>query len=191
MSATPLEIYKAQAGVLVPVVKALEKELGEERAHVLIRDAIGNHFRDFGKTWYEEAKDTQEKHFGNQIISLVDMFAEGDAVDYEIEESTEDHLKYKITRCKYADIYKEIGAPELGFLFVCYQDYAFNNAMRDDTVLERTQTIMEGAPHCAFNWYIARDEMQAEEARKEEEARAREMQAKLDEQKKQSQGIPE
>ena len=173
MTATALEIYKAQAGVLVPVVKALEKEIGEERAHRLMRDAIGSHFRDFGKVAFEGTEETHGKHFGNRIHSLVEMFAEGDALEYEIEENTEDRLKFKVTNCKYAEFYKELGAPELGFLFVCYQDYPFNNAMGNDVVLERPQTIMEGASHCQFNWYVARDEMQAEKAREVEEEKAK------------------
>lgn len=165
MAATPLEIYKAQATVLVPVVKALEKELGEEKARRLVRDAIGDHFRDFGKVAFGETEKTEGKHFGNRINSLFDMFAEGDALDFEVEESTEDSIKVKVTRCKYAQFYKELGAPELGFLFVCYQDYPMNTGMGDDIVLERPQTIMQGATHCQFNWYVARDEMQAEAAR--------------------------
>lgn len=41
MTATAFDIYKAQAEVLVPVVLALERQMGEAEAHRLIGGAGG------------------------------------------------------------------------------------------------------------------------------------------------------
>ena len=174
MTATAFDIYKAQAEVLVPVVRALEKQMGEAEAHRVIRDALGDHFRNFGKEAFGSTKETHGEHFGNRIGALIDMFAADDALDFDVEEQSDDRFRFRVNRCKYAEFYKQLGAPELGFLFACYQDYPFNNGMGDDIVLERPQTIMEGATHCQFNWYVARDEMAAKTAREAEEKRAKE-----------------
>jgi len=43
-----IDQIKIQAQVLVPLVKALRAELGEARAHALIRDALGDLYRRSG-----------------------------------------------------------------------------------------------------------------------------------------------
>ena len=45
MSATVLERTKIQAQVLVPLVKALQAELGEARANALVRKTLGDLYR--------------------------------------------------------------------------------------------------------------------------------------------------
>ena len=172
MAATPLEIYKAQAMVLVPVVKALEKELGAEKAQRLIRDAIGEHFRSFGNVAFAGTQDEHGVHFGKRIHALMDMFSAGEALEWEVQESSDSNLRFRVNRCKYAEFYKELGAPELGFLFVCYQDYPFTKGMDDRAVLDRPQTIMQGADHCQFNWYLQKDKASAQAARRVQEAKA-------------------
>ena len=57
-----------------------------------------------------------------------------------------------MTRCGYADFYKELGLPELGYLFSCNRDFAMAEGFSRDIRLERTQTIMEGASHCDFRF---------------------------------------
>ena len=53
-------------------------------------------------------------------------------------------------------------------MFVCYQDYPFTEGMDEKAVLDRPQTIIQGASHCQFNWHVAKD---AEEAAAEREAK--------------------
>jgi L-2-amino-thiazoline-4-carboxylic acid hydrolase len=37
---------------------------------------------------------------------------------------SQDALKIDVTACRYAEFYKELGEPELGFLLVCTADFA-------------------------------------------------------------------
>ena len=48
-----IEEAKLQARVLVPLVKALQAELGEERANELVRKALGDYLRQRGETWWK------------------------------------------------------------------------------------------------------------------------------------------
>lgn len=150
MSVTALDVYKAQAQVLVPLVRELVKELGEERAHAIVRKGLGDHFRSFGAAYMQSRP---EPTFGAKIHAAMDMFAEGDALDWEIEEERADGMRFKVTGCRYAQLYRELGAPELGFLLVCSQDHPMTEGMGEGARLERTQTIMQGASHCDFHWY--------------------------------------
>jgi hypothetical protein len=46
-----IEQVKIQAQVLVPLVKTLRAELGEERANTIVRNALADLYRTFGETW--------------------------------------------------------------------------------------------------------------------------------------------
>ena len=61
------------------------------------------------------------------------------------------------TRCRYAEFYKELGEPELGFLLVCGADFTTAEGFGPDIKLTRTQTIMQGASHCDFRYKRLRE----------------------------------
>jgi hypothetical protein len=44
--------------------------------------------------------------------------------------------------CRYAEFYKELGEPELGFLLVCSADFLMAEGFDPDITLTRRQTIM-------------------------------------------------
>ena len=43
---------KIQAQVLVPLVKTLQAELGEERANAIVPKALGDLYRKYGEKWW-------------------------------------------------------------------------------------------------------------------------------------------
>ena len=52
MAISVLEQVKIQARILVPLLKALQAELGKERANAVARKALGDHFRSLGEQWW-------------------------------------------------------------------------------------------------------------------------------------------
>ena len=62
-----------------------------------------------------------------------------------------------MTGCRYADFYKELGEPELGFLLVCTAVFSVAEGFGGDIKLTRTQTIMQGASHCDFRYRRQKD----------------------------------
>lgn len=76
-----IEHAKIHAQVLVPLVKALQAELGEERANALVRKALGDVYRRFGEEWWR-AKESA--HLGENMALAFASFAKGDAVDYGV-----------------------------------------------------------------------------------------------------------
>ena len=79
-------------------------------------------------------------------------YARDDALAYDIVEQTADTFAFDVTRCAYAEFYKALGEPELGFLLVCTADFATAEGFGPDVRLTRTQTIMQGASHCDFRY---------------------------------------
>ena len=146
-----IEQVKIQAQVLVPLVRTLQAELGEERANALVRKSLGELYRKFGEAWWR-AQGASE--LGEKIASMFKNFAAGDALDYEVLKQTTDTFELNVTGCRYAKFYQEIGAPELGFLLTCSADFTYVDGFGGDVQLTRTQTIMQGADHCDFRFKL-------------------------------------
>jgi hypothetical protein len=144
-----MEQAKIQAQVLVPLVKALQLELGEERANALVRKALGEVYRRLGEEWWLARA---SKHVGDNMARAFASFATGEALDYAVSEQSQDGYAIDVTRCRYAQFYQELGEPELGFLLVCSLDFAFTEGLGGEVKLERTQTLMQGASHCDFRY---------------------------------------
>jgi L-2-amino-thiazoline-4-carboxylic acid hydrolase len=149
VSATVIERAKIQAQVLVPLVKALQAELGAARANALVRKTLGELYRGYS---VEFAKTKNETDLGKFVASAFRTYARDDALSYDVIEQTPDAFAIDIRRCRYAEFYKELGEPELGFLLVCTADFAVADGFGDDVKLTRTQTIMQGADHCDFRY---------------------------------------
>jgi hypothetical protein len=93
-----------------------------------------------------------EKNVGKIMASAFASYARDDALDYAIIEQSEDAFGFDVTGCRYAEFYKELGEPELGFLLVCSADFDTAEGFGRDIQLTRTQTIMQGASHCDFRY---------------------------------------
>lgn len=150
-----IEQVKIQAQVLVPLVKALQAELGEERANAIVRKALGDLYRKYGEKWWR----TQgARNLGEKVASAFEMFAAGDALEYEVVKKAPDAFEVNVTECRYAKFYNKIGAPELGFLLTCSADFSHAEGFGADVQLTRTQTIMQGASHCDFRYALKQGE---------------------------------
>lgn len=151
-----IEQVKLQAQALVPLVKTLQAELGEERANAIVRKALGDLYRRYGEKWWR----TQgARSLGEKVASAFEMFSAGNALEYEVIAKTPDALDLNVTRCRYAEFYKKIGAPELGFLLTCSGDMDFFHAegFGAGVRLAVTQTIMQGAAYCDFRYRLKQE----------------------------------
>ena len=141
-----IEQVKAQARVLVPLIKTLRSELGEARANAIVRKSLGDHFRQLGRAAAQKM----------DLDKTWKSFAAGDALNYEVLKNSPEAFELDVTECQYAKFYKELGEPELGFLLVCSQDFTFFEGY-EGIELKRTQTLMQGASRCDFRYRIAQE----------------------------------
>jgi hypothetical protein len=149
MDVSIIQQVKIQAKILVPLVKALQAELGEKRANALVRRALGAIYRRYGEKFW---RTKNEKDLGKAMGSEFAAFAQDDALDYTVIEQSRDAFAFDVTACRYAEFYKQLGEPELGFLLVCSGDFAVAEGFGPNIKLARTQTIMQGASHCDFRY---------------------------------------
>jgi hypothetical protein len=145
---------KIQAQILVPLVKTLQAELGEERANALVRRSLGDIYRRYGEEFW---RTKNERNLRKIMASAFATYAREDALDYRVIEQSQDAFEIDVTGCQYAEFYKKLGEPELGFLLVCSADFPTAEGLGPDIKLTRTQTIMQGASHCDFRYKRLRE----------------------------------
>ena len=144
---TLLERRKIQAEVLIPMLQAFQRAMGKEQANEIARQLIIELARKDGARLAQQFGDDLS---GMEKVSGV--WAAGGSLDIEPIGKSTDTLDFNVTRCQYAEFYKELGLPELGDLFHCNRDFAMVDGFSSSLTLSRTQTIMKGASHCNFRF---------------------------------------
>ena len=146
MQASQLDQLKAQAEILLPLMKEFKAELGEDQAYTIARKAMEKFYFDIGK----QIGTLYPGNAVEQIAALTPYYAADDALKYVELNKTPDIYEYKVTGCRFAEHYKQLGETELGYMFVCAGDLAIASGISPDLDLTRSQTIMQGADHCHF-----------------------------------------
>jgi hypothetical protein len=62
--------------------------------------------------------------------------------------------EFNVTRCRYAEFFRQLGEPDLGAVLLCETDFQVAEVGSPEVELVRTQTIMEGASCCDFRIHI-------------------------------------
>ena len=129
------------------MVQAFQRAVGKERANEIAREVIVELARKDGERWAQQYGDDLQ---AMEEVSAV--WAAGGSLEIEKIGKSSQTLDFNVTRCQYAEHYKALGLPELGYLFHCNRDFAMAEGFSDGIGLKRTQTIMEGASHCDFRF---------------------------------------
>ncbi|MFT7576189.1 MAG: hypothetical protein ACI9XZ_002576 [Alphaproteobacteria bacterium] len=73
------------------------------------------------------------------------------ALEIEVKQQSDDVYRFDVKRCRYSEMYREMGLGEIGHLLSCQRDGTFCEGYDPRLILTRTQTIMQGATHCDFS----------------------------------------
>ena len=148
-----LDKTRIQAQVLVPVLRALRAELGKDTADAIVKQAL----RDWSKQLFAAMGENIEAHPRRKWATM--QGALGDVTLSEIEFETRRHddeaLEFDVTRCRFAEFFRELDEPELGALLICATDFDIVAAAGGEVSLAREQTLMQGAPSCTFRYSFA------------------------------------
>ena len=92
---------------------------------------------------------------GNDLAHLkqaVAKWTEGGALELTVLRDDAEAFEFNVTRCRFAEMYARLGLADLGGLLSCARDAAMIDGFNPSIAFQRTQTIMEGAPHCDFRY---------------------------------------
>ena len=88
---------------------------------------------------------------------IYELWTRGGALEIEVLKETPDRLDFDVTRCRYAEMYREMGLGDIGHLLSCQRDGTFCEGYDPRIRMERKQTIMQGADRCTFRYSVAED----------------------------------
>ena len=147
---SPLDEYKFQAAVLLPVLGTLRAELGEERANRLVLGALRDWSR---RRWHRKGArfpgGPREKW-----AALMDETTRrlGSEVEIRVLRDDGEALECDVTRCAYAELFRQLGEIPLGLALCCDDDFYITEVGHPEVEMTRTTTLMEGASRCDFRW---------------------------------------
>jgi predicted ArsR family transcriptional regulator len=137
-----------EARILAPLIEALGQEFGRERVLEIARQTIIRVAQEQGKQLAGNMGGNSLEHLAGSL----EAWKKDDAMQIEVLELSEQRFAFNVTRCRYAEMYRALGIPELGALLSCNRDGALIQGFNPDVKFERTQTILEGAPFCDFRY---------------------------------------
>ena len=148
-----LDKTKIQAQVLVPVLRALRAELGNDKANGIVKQAL----RDWSQQLFAAIGESIEGSPRRKWATMQDALADVSLQEVEVEMRRHDKevLEFDVTRCRFAEFFRALGEPELGALLICETDFDIASASQGEVTLDRSQTIMQGAPSCTFRYKFA------------------------------------
>lgn len=139
---------EVEARLLIPLIDALAARFGRDEVLAVVEAAIIQIARSQGS---ELAGQVGGDGLGEFAASLRFWTQDG-ALEIDVLERGEERLAFDVTRCRYAELYRALGAPELGAIFSCNRDAALIEGFNPEIELTRTQTLMQGAACCDFRY---------------------------------------
>jgi hypothetical protein len=141
-----------EARIVAPLMDAFATEVGQERALEIVRQVIEKIAREQGAQLAQQAGGCTLAHFS----AALEAWKKGDAMTMDILEQNDNRLSFNVTRCGYADMYRQLGIPGLGKTLSCGRDFAQIEGFNSEIQLTRTQTILDSAPYCDFRYELKR-----------------------------------
>jgi predicted ArsR family transcriptional regulator len=141
-----------EARVIAPLLDAMSAEFGAERVRTIARDVIVRLAQEQGAQLADSVGGCSLAHFAGTL----ERWTADDALRIDVLEQSGERFDFNVTRCRYAEMYRELGIPELGAVLSCNRDAALIEGFNGEVEFSRTQTIMGGASHCDFRYTLRR-----------------------------------
>ncbi len=137
---------RIEANLIKALLPAFEAELGAGKTREILTEVIVELARQKGRE-LRVASNT------DNLITFAktwEPWLRGDTLEMDVIELSADKYRFNVTRCTYAEMYRELGLETLGYTLSCNRDASLVEGFSNRIKLERAQTIMEGAPYCDF-----------------------------------------
>lgn len=142
---TPFQRIKLTMEAQIPLVRAMEQELGREKAHAIVRNSLDDRNRRISE---ERAKETP------MTIKMLEAefasFGIGVDFDFDVLKRSDQEFHVNVRRCAYTRMMEEMGARDLGPLLICNCDFALAEGLGLE--LKREKTCMKGDGVCDFRF---------------------------------------
>lgn len=136
----------------IPIWRGLEKELGREKLHEMMKRIVDAAAR-------KEMAGYAKKAGSNDLAAFTRSFREPGsifekALTYEVVEDTPKAFEVKVTECLWAKTFRDANAGDLGYILSCYGDYASAEGFNPKMRMIRSKTLMQGDDFCNHRYVI-------------------------------------
>jgi hypothetical protein len=152
MAESHLDRRRIEAEFAKGIFDTLATEIGRERAVEILTKAVIQMAEGAGKAFASGAEDRRADLLA--FAEILPVWQKNEALSIDMKRRETESLDFNVTRCRYAEMYRELGIEELGSVLSCNRDAAFCNGFNPEIQLTRTQTIMGGADHCDFRFSL-------------------------------------
>ena len=139
-----------EARIAAPLIKAFVNEFGKERTLKIVEPVIRSLAKESGAQLAKVVGGNTIEHFAKTMP----LWSKNNALEVDILKQSDKIFSMNVTRCRYAEMYKELGIEDLGYTLSCARDFAMVEGFNPEIELKRRQTIMEGANYCDFRLTI-------------------------------------
>jgi hypothetical protein len=133
------------AEIAVELLHAMEKRFGS-KAHEVVREMINRQEFEARQNPGKPETDLRD------LCAIVDKTAAG-THKWKKTGNQPNSVGYNFTRCLYAEIFRELGEPELGFI-MCARDEPWVKSYNPKLAFKRTKTLMNGDEICDNTYYV-------------------------------------
>jgi hypothetical protein len=143
-----LKRREIEARLLAPIVDALGEKFGRQEVLETVREVIVAIAR-------RQGQELAVKMGRNDLAAFersVEPWSRNDSLQLRVLNQNEDALDFDVTRCRYAEMYRDLGIQDLGGILSCVRDASFVEGFNEDISLERKHTILQGFSACDFRY---------------------------------------
>jgi hypothetical protein len=146
---------RIEAEILKHVYDVLRESHGEEAARAAIGAAVSRSAIQQGERF--RAALGRDPGF-EDFAAIMPNWTANDSLRIDIKAQDAERLDFDVTRCRYAEMYRQMGLGEIGHLLSCNRDGDFCVGYNPKMQLTRTHTIMQGAKSCDFRYRMKDEE---------------------------------
>ena len=147
-----IEKRAIEALAIAPVIRAVSQRIGRDEALAILQEVNQQEAFQRGGCMAEK----MDRKGIEELVDEVAGWGRGGVWEMDVLEQTSTTYFFNVTRCPYYEKYRELGLEEFGVGFSGCRDEPFARGFNPQLRLERTKTIMEGADHCDFRYYLGR-----------------------------------
>ena len=142
-----------EAAVLKNVFGEISNKFGIKAAEEIIGKACSNSAIAHGAAM---ADVLEKKPDLSDFADILPNWTKEEALEIDVLDEAASVMNFNVTRCRYAEMYEEMGLKDIGHLLSCSRDADFCKGYNSEIKFERTQTIMKGAKYCDFRLKLER-----------------------------------
>ncbi|WP_460275310.1 L-2-amino-thiazoline-4-carboxylic acid hydrolase [Celeribacter sp. ULVN23_4] len=145
---------KIEAMILKHVFDVITERSGREEAEAVLDAAVSKSAIEQGAMLAEELGHVPDL---TDFAAIQPNWTREDALRIETIEMSEEKMDFNVVKCRYAEMYQEMGLGDIGHLLSCNRDGDFCIGYNPEIEMTRTQTIMKGASHCDFRYRMKKE----------------------------------